>query len=160
MNGETPVQERRRHGKWNLTATMLRAIAITTVWAAVIPADAAPVQVAPGKKAEDNLVDPNEEPKAKESPKVDPGPISPALAEKGLAMYKSYCQKCHGIDMVTPGGSFFDLRTFPLDDKQRFVQSVTDGKRAMPAWGSVLKPADIDALWAYVANHQLAKTKP
>lgn len=84
-------------------------------------------------------------------------PIDPALAQKGRGLYKDFCQKCHGLNMVSPGGAFFDLRTFPLDDKPRFVASVTQGKRAMPAWGEVLKPGDLDALWAHVRAGQARK---
>jgi hypothetical protein len=43
-----------------------------------------------------------------------------------------------------------DLRTFPRDARVRFVDSVTHGKRNMPSWDDVLKPGDVDALWAYV----------
>ena len=85
-------------------------------------------------------------------------PADPALAQKGRGLYKDFCQKCHGLNMASPGGAFFDLRTFPLDDKARFVASVTNGKRAMPAWGGVLKEGDIETLWAYVTSgHQAGK---
>lgn len=85
-------------------------------------------------------------------------PADPALAQKGRGLYKDFCQKCHGLNMVSPGGAFFDLRTFPLDDKPRFLASVTNGKRAMPAWGGVLKEGDIETLWAYVTSgHQAGK---
>ena len=51
--------------------------------------------------------------------------------------------------MADPQGAF-DLRKFPREDKARFVTSVTQGKQNMPPWGDLLKPEDIDALWAYV----------
>jgi len=51
--------------------------------------------------------------------------------------------------MADPQGAF-DLRKFPHEDKARFVTSVTRGKQNMPPWGDLLKPEDIDALWAYV----------
>ena len=44
-----------------------------------------------------------------------------------------------------------DLRTFPRDAKTRFVDSVMNGKRNMPP-DDVLKPDDLDALWAYVST--------
>lgn len=52
--------------------------------------------------------------------------------------------------MVNPGTSSFDLRTFPHDDRPRFVNSVTHGKNTMPAWGDLLKTDEIDSLWDYV----------
>ncbi len=51
--------------------------------------------------------------------------------------------------MADPQGAF-DLRTFPRDQKRRFVTSVMNGKNNMPPWGDLLTPEDIEALWAYV----------
>jgi mono/diheme cytochrome c family protein len=127
-------------------------------------ASAAPVQAHTAEKQNDKLADPNAEPaQAVAKPMGIGADVDLRLTEQGLGMYKAYCQKCHGLQMVTPGGGFYDLRTFPLDDKARFVDSVMNGKRAMPAWGSVFKPGDVEALWAYVASYQLArdaKAKP
>ena len=81
-------------------------------------------------------------------------PADPDQVAQGKQSYKAFCQKCHGIDMVSPGGAFFDLRNFPHDDKARFISSVTNGKRAMPAWGALIKPAEIELLWAYVASYK------
>jgi cytochrome c55X len=75
----------------------------------------------------------------------------PAQIAKGKTLYGTNCIHCHGINMVTPGTVAFDLREFPHDDKARFVNSVTHGKNnRMPPWGDILKPEDIDNLWAYV----------
>jgi cytochrome c55X len=75
----------------------------------------------------------------------------PAQVAKGKALYGTNCIHCHGINMVTPGTVAFDLREFPHDDKARFVNSVTHGKNnRMPPWGDILKPEDIDNLWAYI----------
>ena len=65
------------------------------------------------------------------------------------SVYVSACQRCHGINLVT-NGIGFDLRTFPPNDKERFVRSVTEGVRAMPAWGPTLKRDQLDLLWAYL----------
>ena len=73
----------------------------------------------------------------------------PALVKKGASIYEQNCSACHGARMLDPQGAF-DLRTFPHDDKNRFVTSVTKGKNQMPPWGDLLKPDDIEALWAYV----------
>lgn len=69
--------------------------------------------------------------------------------KKGATIYSQNCSPCHGPRMLDPQGAF-DLRTFPKDDRNRFVTSVSKGKNQMPPWGGLLGPADIDALWAYV----------
>jgi mono/diheme cytochrome c family protein len=74
-----------------------------------------------------------------------------AMVDAGRKLYTSYCARCHGINLAMAGQSF-DLRTFPPTGKDRFVRSVMKGTRAMPAWESVLKPADVDALWAYLGS--------
>ena len=50
--------------------------------------------------------------------------------------------------MLDPQGAF-DLRTFPRDDKNRFITSVAKGKNQMPPWAGLLSAEDIEALWAY-----------
>jgi len=67
----------------------------------------------------------------------------------GAEIYSRHCSPCHGSRMQDAQGAF-DLRKFPPDQKSRFVTSVTKGKNTMPPWGDLLKPADVDALWAYV----------
>ena len=76
----------------------------------------------------------------------------PELAVQGKAQYRQFCSNCHGVNMVNPGTSSFDLRKFPPDDKTRFVNSVVRGKNAMPGWGDILKPDEIEAIWAYVVT--------
>jgi len=71
--------------------------------------------------------------------------------DAGRKLYVSACQRCHGINLVTAGIGF-DLRTFPQHDKERFMRSVTNGLRAMPAWGSTLKPEQIELIWAYIGS--------
>lgn len=75
----------------------------------------------------------------------------PGAAERGRKSYTSYCARCHGLNLVTTGAGF-DLRTFPAHDKERFVRSVTQGVRAMPAWGTIMKPGELDAIWAYIGS--------
>jgi mono/diheme cytochrome c family protein len=69
--------------------------------------------------------------------------------EKGAETFATYCSQCHGTRMEYPGGSF-DLRTFPPDQRARFVNSVTKGKNNMPPWGDLFQTDDVEALWAYV----------
>jgi mono/diheme cytochrome c family protein len=51
-----------------------------------------------------------------------------------------------------PWQGAFDLRKFPHDQRERFVNSVIRGKNQMPAWGESLKPDELEALWAYVVS--------
>src|SRR6267143_5179787 len=76
-------------------------------------------------------------------------PFAPEQIEKGWALYKTHCEQCHGVRMIGPPWAI-DLNKFPRDKPARFVDSVTYGVRAMPPWGDLLKPDDIEALWAYV----------
>jgi mono/diheme cytochrome c family protein len=78
-------------------------------------------------------------------------PAPAEAAEAGRKLYVSACQRCHGIELATSGIGF-DLRTFPQHDKERFVRSVTQGLRAMPAWGATLQPEQIDLIWAYIGS--------
>ena len=75
--------------------------------------------------------------------------FTPVQIEKGARIYERTCAPCHGPRMADPQGAA-NLRTFPRDQKSRFVVLVTKGKNNMPPWGDVLQPDDIEALWAYV----------
>ena len=83
----------------------------------------------------------------------------PAMADKGKRTYTQNCARCHGLNMVSVGSAFFDLRTFPADEKPRFLDSVRNGKRVMPAWRDSLSAEEIEAIWAYV-NVNKPKPKP
>jgi hypothetical protein len=39
---------------------------------------------------------------------------------------------------------------FPRNGHDRFVDSVSNGKRNMPPWDDGLDPSEIETLWAYV----------
>jgi len=66
----------------------------------------------------------------------------------GADTYARHCSPCHGPRMQSPDA--FDLKTFPKDGESRFRNSVSKGKNAMPPWEGLLKPEEINALWAYV----------
>ena len=70
-------------------------------------------------------------------------------AKAGAEIYARNCSPCHGTRMLDPQGAF-DLRKFPPNERERFFNSVTRGKNQMPPWGDLLKPEEIEALWAYV----------
>jgi mono/diheme cytochrome c family protein len=76
---------------------------------------------------------------------------APEQIRRGADVYERNCSPCHGARMQDPQGAF-DLRKFPHDERERFITSVSRGKNQMPPWGGVLKPEDIDALWAYVIS--------
>jgi mono/diheme cytochrome c family protein len=67
----------------------------------------------------------------------------------GAELYAVNCSPCHGARMQEPGAAF-NLRKFPPDQRERFVNSVTHGKNQMPPWGDFFKPEQLEALWAYV----------
>ena len=71
--------------------------------------------------------------------------------EAGATIYGDYCSNCHGDELRnTSGGVTFDLRRLRPEDHDRFVNSVLDGKRQMPAWRGVLDQQKIEAVWAFV----------
>jgi mono/diheme cytochrome c family protein len=78
------------------------------------------------------------------------GGVSEAAVSKGKTAYRQLCAQCHGPNMVSPGTSSFDLRTFPVGEFERFKRSVIEGKGDMPAWGDMLVPGELESLWAYV----------
>ena len=63
---------------------------------------------------------------------------TPALAadkhaEAGAAIYDDYCSRCHGESLRnTSGGVTFDLRRLRENERERFVNSVLNGKKDMP----------------------------
>ncbi|MEM6579738.1 MAG: cytochrome c [Pseudomonadota bacterium] len=80
-----------------------------------------------------------------------------ALAEqikKGATSYRRRCARCHGVNMINPPMGIYDLRTFPVDDKPRFVDAVMNGKGAMPSWSDVLDEEGIEILWVYVIQNR------
>jgi alcohol dehydrogenase (cytochrome c)/quinohemoprotein ethanol dehydrogenase len=95
----------------------------------------------------------------------DPPPPPPAPAEpppsfgdeatvaQGKASYHSYCMLCHG-DAVVGGGVIPDLRWSSISkESARWQKIVLEGARSsqgMVAFSKVLKPAEAEAIRAYV----------
>jgi mono/diheme cytochrome c family protein len=75
--------------------------------------------------------------------------FAPDRISAGATIFARNCSPCHGNRMRNPEGAF-DLREFPPEQHDRFVNSVTHGKGQMPPWGDLFKPDDIESLWAYV----------
>ena len=76
--------------------------------------------------------------------------FTPEQIAAGSALYVEHCAVCHGPKMVEQGGGFFNLRAFPPDQRNRFLNSVANGKNSMPPWRGVLTPQQIELLFAYV----------
>jgi cytochrome c55X len=84
------------------------------------------------------------------APATVEGP-DPQLAVQGKSLYAERCSHCHGFNMVNPGNYSYDLRQFPHGSKDRFVNSVLNGKNGrMPPWRGAITADEIDAIWAYV----------
>ncbi|HEV7390352.1 MAG TPA: cytochrome c [Burkholderiales bacterium] len=81
---------------------------------------------------------------------------TPDQIKKGASLYAVNCAPCHGARMANPEWAI-DLRTFPRDQRARFIDSVTHGKGGMPPWGDVMKTDEIEALWAYVVAGEASK---
>jgi mono/diheme cytochrome c family protein len=80
-----------------------------------------------------------------------PAAYADAKVEAGASIYGDYCSSCHGEQLRnTSGGVTFDLRKLRPEDHDRFANAVLDGKGPMPPWRGVLKPEQIEAIWAYV----------
>ena len=75
--------------------------------------------------------------------------FAPEKIRQGASIYSQNCAPCHGPRLADPQGAF-DLRTFPPDQKERFMTSVTKGKNSMPPWGGLFNADEIESLWAYV----------
>ena len=82
------------------------------------------------------------------------------IFKKAEGTYKTFCSHCHGLKMVNPGTSSFDLRKWPKDDKEGFTNSVLNGKGDMPAWGDILLPDELDLLWYYVRTRAGKEPEP
>lgn len=72
--------------------------------------------------------------------------------ERGRDQFHRTCAQCHGRNMVNSGTTVFDLRKFPTDQAERFVNSVTHGKGNMPSFKDALAPEQVELLWAYVGS--------
>ena len=69
----------------------------------------------------------------------------------GAELYEQTCSHCHGVEMKT-SGTTFDLRTFPKNEKERFKDSVINGKGSMPAWGNKLTVEEVNDIFEYVIH--------
>src|SRR5271154_1409654 len=80
----------------------------------------------------------------------DPSEEDKAKIAAGAIVYDYRCSTCHGDDLVHTGETTFDLRRLRADERQRFENSVRNGKNQMPPWKGVLSDEEIDQLWHYI----------
>lgn len=84
---------------------------------------------------------------------------TPAIAgdaAKGASIFKANCAQCHlgGKNLVQPNKSLkkADLEKYGFNSPDAVIAQVTNGKGAMPAFKSRLKPAQIEDVATYVLD--------
>jgi cytochrome c6 len=80
------------------------------------------------------------------------GQFSAEQIDRGHAQFDRTCAQCHGRNMVNSGTTVYDLRHFPLDDRERFFRSVSEGKGNMPSFKDALSREQMELLWCYVGS--------
>jgi mono/diheme cytochrome c family protein len=73
-----------------------------------------------------------------------------AAVRSGAKIYENNCATCHGDELQNNSNIAFDLRRLKADEHGRFVNSVLQGKNAMPSWDGALTADQIECLWAYI----------
>ena len=81
-----------------------------------------------------------------------PARFEAADIDQGRQLFHKTCSQCHGLNMVNSGTTVYDLRKFPVEDSERFQNSVTNGKGNMPSFKESLTPVQIKLLWSYVGS--------
>jgi mono/diheme cytochrome c family protein len=72
--------------------------------------------------------------------------------ENGRMQFHRACAQCHGRNMVNSGTTVYDLRKFPMDQPERFMHSLTNGKGDMPSFRDALSSDQMRWIWTYVSN--------
>jgi len=94
-----------------------------------------------------------------EKQEKDEPTVSPEQLAHAKALFAEKCARCHGLDGTSKtvlGGmlgapNFTDARWWKNDvDDKRLVQSITEGKGEMPAFGKKFTRQEIVSLVAYV----------
>mgnify|MGYP006274818135 CR=1 FL=1 len=79
-----------------------------------------------------------------------------ALIAAGSDTFNTYCATCHGNNLESSGQTF-DLRKLRASERNRFQNSVTNGKNQMPPWKGVLSEDEIEGLWRYIRANAYEK---
>ena len=79
---------------------------------------------------------------------------SPEAAEfeKGRQQFHRTCAQCHGRNLISSGVTVYDLRRFPVDQQDRFIASIVNGKGNMPSFKDALTSEQMRSLWVYVSS--------
>jgi mono/diheme cytochrome c family protein len=96
-----------------------------------------------------------------------PGGLKVSRAEyEGWRQYSVNCARCHGQD-VLPNPVAANLLVSvksggPVDAPEKFLEVVTKGRpeRGMPAFGTLLTPEQINAIYAYVRGRAEGRIPP
>ena len=90
-------------------------------------------------------------------------------AKAGKKVYDMNCAMCHGAKGAGDGAAAAALNPKPRkftdgkfaygDKDADLTKIIKNGKGGMPPWGSVLKPADIDNVIAYIRTLNTAVKK-
>ena len=76
-------------------------------------------------------------------------PSSPAPVDTGRLVFELNCNSCHGEDGTAGLAGAADLQTSRIDSLSVF-KTITDGKKAMPAFVNKLSPGEIEQVTTYV----------
>lgn len=79
-----------------------------------------------------------------------------AMIEAGADTFNTYCATCHGNNLISSGQTF-DLRKLRATERNRFQNSVTNGKNQMPPWKGVLSEDELEGLWRYIRANAYEK---
>jgi mono/diheme cytochrome c family protein len=86
----------------------------------------------------------------------DRGPRVSAEEYEGWRQYSTHCARCHGQDVTgnpVAANLLVSARSGgPVADKAAFTKVVTEGStaRGMPAFKDIMRPEQIEAVYAYV----------
>ncbi len=72
-------------------------------------------------------------------------------ARRGSHLFSTNCQACHGLKAVGGAGPKLAGNAI-LRDADRFWDTVSHGRNAMPAWGAILKAQDIADIHAWLQS--------
>jgi mono/diheme cytochrome c family protein len=88
------------------------------------------------------------------------------LEFEGWRQYSVNCARCHGQD-VLPNPVAANLLVSlgprgPINSQEKFLEVVSKGKpeRGMPAFGTLLTPEQINAIYAYVKGRAEGRIPP